>query len=80
MLSNKMTVSLMSLITILVFAFMASTAMGAVLGDGFETKVTLQNKGPNADTNDDDTLDVGPNRPPYLIADNVLEADADNDW
>ena len=79
MLSNKMTVSLMSLITILVFAFMASTAMGAVLGDGFETKVTLQNKGPNADTNDDDTLDVGPNRPPYLIADNVLEADADND-
>ena len=77
MLSNKMTVSLMSLITILVFAFMASTAMGAVLGDGFETKVTLSHANANADTDDPpDGADAGPRAAPYTIADNVIESNA----
>ena len=41
MLSNKMTVSLMSLITILALVF-ASTAMAGVLGDKFSTVISLE--------------------------------------
>ena len=58
MLSKHMTSSLMILITIFALAFMASTAMGAVLGDGFKTTLSLIN---NADAT------------PALVTDNTLE-------
>ena len=41
MLSKKMTFSLMSLITLLAFAFVAPFATAGVLGDKFATTITL---------------------------------------
>ena len=41
MLSKKMTFSLMSLITLLAFAFVAPFATADVLGDKFATTITL---------------------------------------
>ena len=45
MLSKKMAFSLMSLITILAIAFIAPTAMGAVLGENFKTTISLLGTG-----------------------------------
>ena len=73
MLSKKMAVSLTSLITILALAFVAPIAMGAVLGDGFETKLSINHRGPNADGN------TGPGLAPFKIADNVIEANTTAD-
>ena len=42
MLSKKMTFSLMSLITLLAFAFVAPFATAGVLGDKFATTITLE--------------------------------------
>ena len=63
MLSRKMTVSLTSLITILALAFVAPIAMGAVLGDGFKTTLSLKHQ----------ARPDGGTTTPYVIADNVLE-------
>jgi len=63
MLSRKMTVSLTSLITILALAFVAPIAMGAVLGDGFKTTLSLKHI----------AMPEGGTTTPYVIADNVLE-------
>ena len=41
MLSKKMTFSLMSLITLLAFAFVAPFATAGILGDKFATTITL---------------------------------------
>ncbi|MDE0681714.1 MAG: Ig-like domain-containing protein [Candidatus Poribacteria bacterium] len=63
MLSKKMAFSLTSLITILALAFVVSPAMGVVLGDGFETKLSLKHQ----------ARPDGGTTTPYVIADNVLE-------
>ena len=42
MLSKKMTFSLMSLITLLAFAFVAPVATAGILGDKFATTITLE--------------------------------------
>ena len=42
MLSKKMTFSLMSLITLLAFAFVAPVATAGVLGEKFATTITLE--------------------------------------
>ena len=46
MLSKKMTFSLMSLITLLAFAFVAPFATAGVLGDKFATTITLDHTDP----------------------------------
>ena len=76
MLSKKMAFSLTSLITIFALAFVAPIAMGAVLGDGFETKVTLSHANANADTLTAGTPDTGPRAGPWTIADNVIASPA----
>ena len=45
MLSKKMTFSLMSLITLLAFAFVAPVATAGILGDKFATTITLEGDG-----------------------------------
>ena len=70
MLSKKMAFSLTSLITIFALAFVAPIAMGAVLGDGFKTTLSLNHRAPNADG-----ADV-PGTAPFKIADNVIESDS----
>ena len=42
MLSKKMTFSLMSLITLLAFAFVAPVATAGILGEKFATTITLE--------------------------------------
>ena len=59
MLSKKMAFSLTSLITLLAFAFVVPIATGAVLGDGFETKLSIAN-------HTDSTT-------PALVSENMLE-------
>ena len=59
MLSKKMAFSLTSLITIFALAFVVPTAMGAVLGDGFEAKLSIANH--DATTT------------PALVSENILE-------
>ena len=44
MLSKKMTFSLMSLITLLAFAFVAPVATAGILGDKFATTITLDHR------------------------------------
>ena len=46
MLSKKMAFSLTSLITIFALAFVVTSAMGAVLGDGFKTTLSLNHTAP----------------------------------
>ena len=70
MMSNKWAFSLTSLITILALAFVAPIAMGVMLGDDFETKLSINHRGPNAEG------DTGPGLAPVKIADNVIESDA----
>ena len=57
MLSKKMTFSLMSLITLLAFAFVAPVAIAAdVLGDKFATTITLE-----GDSAGDNVIESGDN-------------------
>ena len=61
MLSKKMTFSLMSLITLLAFAFVVPFATAGVLGDKFATTITLA-PGTDATTNGTFGMLVGDNQ------------------
>ena len=65
MLSKKMTFSLMSLITLLAFAFVAPFATAGVLGDKFATTITLASG--TITIEDDAPVDVG-----TLVGDNQI--------
>ena len=62
MLSKKMTFSLMSLITLLAFAFVAPFATAGVLGDKFATTITLNHTTDPLEDEDEDAALVGDNQ------------------
>ena len=70
MLSKKMTFSLMSLITLLAFAFVAPVATAGILGDKFATTITLGTQGTEGDNS------VTGNRG-MLVGDNQITAGTD---
>ena len=65
MLSKKMTFSLMSLITLLAFAFVAPVATAGVLGDKFATTITLDHDAGDSALVGDNQVETGTAR--YLL-------------